>query len=98
MIDKSKSYGEVHGNPTHPYKFEQGNKFFNIHGYECTYQGKQIEFPADEPEPEPPPKTVMRMPAGMPTAKPVQNDSEAGMAVDLPPVVTPKKRGRPRKS
>ncbi len=89
MLDKSKEYGEVHGDPTHPYKFEQGDKFFNVHGYECTYGGEQIEFPAEEKvEPEPP-KTVMRMP----------EDGEGHVKQDIPPVVTPKRKpGRPRKN
>ncbi len=86
MLDKSKEYGEVHGDPTHPYKFEQGNKYFNVHGYECTYGGEQIEFPVEEEQAPEAPKTVMR---------PL---IEHGSIEEFPPVLTPKKRGRPRKT
>ena len=93
MLDKSKEYGEVHGDPTHPYKFEQGDKYFNVHGFECTYEGKQIEFPVEEPAPEPPLRTVMRPPIVHGSIKEFTPD-----LTEMPPVVPKRKPGRPRKT
>lgn len=38
-LDKSKPYGEVHGDV--PYRYEQGGKLFNAQGDECDEKGKK---------------------------------------------------------
>ena len=98
MLDRSKKFGEVHGDPTHPYKFEQGDKYFNAQEFECTYEGKQIEFLVDERErrniPEVP-ETVIRI-ADVQVKGSISEPQNAISEV-LPPVVPPKRKpGRPR--